>query len=72
MSSYPARLTFALTDDEQAAGAVIHAARDLQLPFEIDGPQHQIVVLVDSPMQAYQFGLRTVEGMRRTDAEALR
>ena len=65
--TYPARLLFDLRD-AQLAGAVIDAARELQLPFEIDGPAKQIVVVVDSPQQAYDFGVRTVG--HRTDRKA--
>ncbi len=64
MSTYPARLEFDLTD-EKTAGDVIQAARDLQIPFEVDSPQRRIVVVVDSAMTAYQFGIRTGELRRR-------
>ena len=57
--TYPARLVFDLTDDDEKAAAVVQAALDLQLPFEMDGPQKQIVVVVDSAMKVYQFGFRT-------------
>ena len=62
---YPARLTFELADEAHAA-AVLDAARELQLPFEVNGPQRQIVVVVDAPMTAYRFGGRTQELLTRT------
>jgi hypothetical protein len=64
VTTYPARLAFAL-DDARWSGAVIQAARDLQLPFEVNGPENQVVVLVDSPKQAYEFGRRTHELLPR-------
>jgi hypothetical protein len=71
MGTYPAQLVFALTDVKTTA-ALLEAALSLQLPFETDGSRKTMTVVVDSPMTAYQFGVRTHELRQRPIKKSVR
>jgi hypothetical protein len=62
MSTYPATLRFELSKERDLA-AIVDAARELGLPFEMAA--NTVAVQVRTPQEAYDFGACSALGLKR-------